>query len=190
MDGESGIQTYVFADPAAVACALVERLPTVLPASSGLLGVTIFGALGRRRSRNHPDRDRLPNAIVRSALIGNEIGVIAVQQFVAVCFDRFCHGTLLVLLMACRAWSHAFTEELGSQVLQQQGTDLERTFPSRGRPVGFLRRGDGMVFAKRTVFRSSPTGFEVRARAPACADVSSFSGPASFRLRVVDGVGW
>jgi hypothetical protein len=62
-----------------LACALAEPLPTVRPASSWLLGVTIYGALGRYRSRNHPDRDRLPNAIVRSALIGNEIGVIAVQ---------------------------------------------------------------------------------------------------------------
>jgi hypothetical protein len=101
--------------PATLARALAEPLPTVLPASSWLLGVTIYGELGRRRSRNHPDRDRLPTAIVRSVLIGNEIGVIAVQQFVAVRFDRFCHGTLLVLLMACRAWSHAFAEEIGAQ---------------------------------------------------------------------------
>lgn len=48
-------------------------------------------ALAARQLRNHPDGDRAPDAIARLALIRDEVGVIAMQKFVAVRFDLFCH---------------------------------------------------------------------------------------------------
>lgn len=44
-----------------------------------------------RRFRNHPHRNRLPGAIARLALIRDEVGVIAVLNFVPIGFDMSCH---------------------------------------------------------------------------------------------------
>ena len=44
-----------------------------------------------RRLRNHPHGDRLPDAIARLALIRDEVGVIAVLNFVPIGFDMSCH---------------------------------------------------------------------------------------------------
>src|SRR5258705_10273824 len=44
-----------------------------------------------RRFRNHPHGNRLPDAIARLALIRDEVGVIAVLNFVPIGFDMSCH---------------------------------------------------------------------------------------------------
>jgi hypothetical protein len=44
-----------------------------------------------RRSRNHPRGNRLPNVTARLALIRDEVGVIAVLNFVPIGFDMSCH---------------------------------------------------------------------------------------------------
>ena len=44
-----------------------------------------------RRLRDHPHGDRLPDAIARLALIRDEVGVIAVLNFVPIGFDMSCH---------------------------------------------------------------------------------------------------
>ena len=44
-----------------------------------------------RALRNHPYGNRLPDAVARLALIRDEIGVIAVLNFVPIGFDMSCH---------------------------------------------------------------------------------------------------
>src|ERR1700704_6783932 len=50
-----------------------------------------------RRLRNHPRGNRLPDTIARLALIGDEVRVIAVLNFVPIGFDMSCHLTLQCL---------------------------------------------------------------------------------------------
>jgi len=44
-----------------------------------------------RRLRNHPPGNRAPSAVARLALVRDEVGVIAVLNFVPEGFDMFRH---------------------------------------------------------------------------------------------------
>jgi hypothetical protein len=50
-----------------------------------------FQILAKRRWWDHPSRDRLPNALVRPTLISDEVGVIAMHEFVAIRLDPLPH---------------------------------------------------------------------------------------------------
>jgi hypothetical protein len=67
------------------------KLPTPPHPKAVIADVQLGENLVVRCLRNHPPGDRAPSAVARLALVRDEVGVIAVLNFVPEGFDMFRH---------------------------------------------------------------------------------------------------